>query len=81
LFKIEVEPWKGRVHFANRDKKDYRLRLWKPNTAALTRLDILLPAKARVTVMIKRGDEFLYGVFRVKGDEASTGRGGGPIVN
>ena len=79
--KVEVAPWTGRVHFANKDKKDYRLRLWKSNTEHLAGIDILLPAKGSVTVMIKRGDEFHYGVFHVKGDEAALGKGGGPIVN
>ena len=79
--RVEVAPWTGRVHFANKDKKDYRLRFWKPNTEPLSGIDILLPARADVTVMIKRGDEFHFGVFHTKGDEASTGRGGGPIVN
>ena len=79
--KVEVEPWKGGVHFVNKDKKDYRLRFWKSNTEPLTGIDILLPARARVTVMIKRGDEFHFGVFHTKGDEAALGKGGGPIVN
>ena len=79
--KVEVAPWTGRVHFMNKDKKDYRLRFWKPDTEPLTGIDILLPAKSRVTVMIKKGDEFHYGVFHTKGDEAALGKGGGPIVN
>ena len=79
--KVEVEPWKGRVHFVNKDKKDYRLRLWKSNTEPLSGIDILLPARARITVMIKRGDEFHFGVFHTKGDEAALGKGGGPIIN
>jgi len=79
--KVEVAPWTGRVHFANKDKRDYRLRFWKSNTEPLAGIDILLPAKARVTVMIKRGDEFHFGVFHTKGDEASLGKGGGPIIN
>ncbi len=79
--KVEVAPWTGRVHFMNKDKKDYRLRFWKPDTEPLAGIDILLPAKSRVTVMIKKGDEFHYGVFHAKGDEAALGKGGGPIVN
>jgi hypothetical protein len=79
--KVEVAPWTGRVHFLNKDKKDYRLRFWKPDTEPLAGIDILLPAKSRVTVMIKKGDQFHYGVFHTKGDEASLGKGGGPIVN
>ncbi len=79
--KVEVEPWKGRVHFTNEDKKDYRLRFWKSNTEPLAGIDILLPAKGSVTIMIKKGDEFHFGVFHTKGDEASLGKGGGPIIN
>jgi hypothetical protein len=79
--KVEVAPWTGRVHFVNKDKKDYRLRLWKSHTQPLAGIDILLPARASVTVMIKRGDEFHYGVFHVKGEEAALGKGGGPIIN
>jgi hypothetical protein len=81
LGKVEVAPWIGRVHFLNKDKKDYRLRFWKPETEPLTGIDILLPAKSRVTVMIKPKDVFHFGVFQIKGDEAATGRGGGPITN
>jgi hypothetical protein len=79
--KVEVAPWIGRVHFENKDKKDYRLRFWKPNTEPLAGIDILLPARGRVTVMIKKKDEYHYGVFHVDGDEAATGNGGGPIIN
>ncbi len=79
--KVEVAPWTGRVHFANEDKKDYRLRFWKPDTEPLAGIDILLPANSRITVMIKKGDVFHYGVFHPKGDEAALGKGGGPIVN
>jgi len=79
--KVEVAPWTGRVHFANKDNREYRLRFWKPDTEPLAGIDILLPAKSRVTVMIKKGDEFHFGVFRSKGEAASLGKGGGPIVN
>jgi hypothetical protein len=79
--RVEVAPWKGRVHFTNQDKKDYRLRFWRSNTEPLSGIDILLPAKGSVTVMIKTGDEFHYGVFHMKGGEAALGKGGGPIVN
>ena len=78
---VEVAPWMGRVHFENKDKKEYRLRFWKPNTPPLAGIDILLPARGRVTLMIKKKDEFQYGVFHVDGDEAALGKGGGPIIN
>jgi hypothetical protein len=79
--KVEVAPWTGRVHFVNKDSKEYRLRFWKPNSEPLKGLDMLLPAKGRITVMIKKDDVFHFGVFHLKGDEASLGKGGGPIVN
>src|SRR5262249_19999617 len=79
--RLEVEPWKGRVHFVNKDKKEYRLRFFKPNTKPLEGIDILLAPKGRVTVMIKKGDEFQYGVYPSKGDESAMGKGGGPIIN
>jgi len=79
--KVEVAPWTGRVQFANKDNKAYRLRFWKPNSEPLGGIDILLPAKGSITVMIKKHDEFHFGVFHLKGDEAATGKGGGPIIN
>ena len=79
--RIEVAPGIGRVHFQNKDKKEYRLRFWKPDTEPLAGIDILLPARARVTVMIKKKDEFLYGVLHVDSDAVFTGHGGGPITN
>ena len=78
--KVEVEPWIGRVHFANKDKKEYRLRFWKPESDPFAGIDILIPARGRVSVLIKDGDEFMYGVVNI-GDRVATGRGGGPIVN
>ncbi len=79
--KVEVAPWTGRVHFVNKDNQEYRLRFWKPDSEPLKGLDILLPAKGRITVMIKKDDEFHFGVYQTKGQEASLGKGGGPIVN
>ncbi len=79
--KVEVAPWTGRVHFVNQDKKEYRLRFFKENTEPLKGIDILIPAKGRVTVGIKPGDEFHYGVYPPKGDTVTLGRGGGPIIN
>lgn len=78
---VEVAPWTGRVHFVNKDKKEYRLRFWKPDTEPLAGIDILLPRKGRVTVMIKKGDEYYYGVYHLKGEEIALGKGGGPIIN
>jgi len=75
-----VAPGVGRVHFKNQDKKGYRLRFWKQDTGPLRGIDILFPANGRLTVMIKKEDEFFYTVLNL-GDEAATGKGGGPIVN
>lgn len=78
--KVEVEPWLGRVHFVNKDKKDYRLRFWKRDTDPFTGIDILIPAGGRISVLIKKGDEFHYGVVDI-GDRVATGKGPGPIIN
>lgn len=78
--KVEVAPWIGRVHFVNKDKKEYRLRFWKQDTDPFAGIDILIPAGGRVTVLIKKADEFIYAVVDI-GDRVSTGRGGGPIIN
>jgi hypothetical protein len=78
--KVEVEPWLGRVHFVNKDKKDYRLRFWKRDTDPFAGIDMLIPAGGRITVLIKKGDEFDYGVVDI-GDRVATGKGPGPIVN
>jgi hypothetical protein len=77
---VEVTPKAGRVHFENHDDREYRLRLYKPKTKALEGIDILLPAKGTVTVVIKKLDVFLYAVVDLI-DEAASGRGGGPIQN
>lgn len=77
---VEVTPKAGRIHFENEDNKEYRLRLYKPNTKALEGIDILLPPKGTVTVVIKKHDVFLYSVVDLI-DELASGRGGGPIQN
>ena len=79
--KVEVAPWIGRVHFVNKDKKEYRLRFFKPDTEPLKGIDIFLPPNSRVTVGIKPGDEYHYGVYPSKGEAAAMGKGGGPIIN
>jgi hypothetical protein len=78
---VEVTPDGGRVHFENKDKKEYRLRLWKPKTEPNAGIDILLPAGGRVTVVIKEKDVFEYSVMSIAGGEAMSGNGGGPIKN
>jgi len=78
--KVEVTPKGGRIHFENLDDRGYRLRLFKPRTKALKGIDILLPAKGTVTVIIKKFDIFMYAVVDLI-DEVASGRGGGPIQN
>jgi hypothetical protein len=77
---VEVTPKGGRVHFENQDDKEYRLRIYKPKTKALEGIDILLPAKGTVTVIIKKLDVFMYSVVDLI-DELSSGNGGGPFRN
>jgi hypothetical protein len=77
---VEVTPKGGRVHFENQDDKEYRLRLWKRDTKPFAGIDILLPARGRVTIVIKRDDEFLFAIVDII-DEVSVGQGGGPIRN
>ncbi len=78
---VEVTPDGGRVHFENKDKKEYRLRLWKPKTEPNAGIDLLLPAGGRVTVVIKKKDEYEYGVIHIDGGTVESGNGGGPIKN
>ncbi|HKW32106.1 MAG TPA: hypothetical protein VJN92_03810 [Candidatus Acidoferrum sp.] len=79
--RVEVAPWSGKVHFVNKDKKEYRLRFFRPDSEPLRGIDIMLPPKGTVTVGIKPGDEYHYGVYPGKGDVAALGKGGGPIIN
>lgn len=79
--KIEVAPWTGKVRFVNHDKKEYRLRFFRPESEPLRGIDIMLPPNGTVTVGIKPGDEYHFGVYPSKGDAAALGKGGGPIIN
>jgi hypothetical protein len=78
---VEVSPEGGRVHFENKDKDDYRLRLRKPKSDPNTGLDLFLPAGGRVTVLIKKDDEFDYSIMGIGVIVAADGHGGGPIRN
>ncbi len=78
---VEVTPDGGRVHFHNKDKKEYRLRLWRPKTDPSAGIDIFLPAAGRVTIVIKKKDEYYYNVMHIDGDSGASGTGGGPIKN
>jgi len=44
-------------------------------------IDLLLLAKGRLTVVIKKGDEFHFSVVPIVGGDALNGIGGGPIRN
>jgi hypothetical protein len=77
---VEVTPKGGRVHFENEDEREYRLRLFKPDADPLSGIDILLPAKSTVTVIIKKLDVFSYAIVPVY-NELLSGNGGGPIRN
>jgi hypothetical protein len=79
--KVEVAPEVGRVRFENKDDREYRLRLWKWKTREDAGIDILLPAGGSVTVVIKRKDEWGYGVVDIGGGSVEMGGGGGPILN
>jgi hypothetical protein len=78
---VEVTPEGGRIHFQNKDEKAYRVRFWKVGTESDDGIDILVPAEARITVMIKKGDEFHFSVMPIPGGNAANGQGGGPIKN
>ena len=76
---VEVTPNSGRVHFKNKDKKSYRLRFFRKDAESSTGIDMLLPAKGTLTVLIRQGDEFHYIVFPLA--RILNGIGGGPIIN
>lgn len=77
--RVEVTPDNGKIHFKNKDKKGYRLRFFRKDAESSTSIDMLLPAKGTLTVLIRQGDEFYYIVF--PNERIMNGIGGGPIVN
>jgi hypothetical protein len=78
---VEVTPDGGKIHFRNTDKKNYRLRFWKLGTEPSQGIDILLAARSRVTVVIKKEDAFHYSVMPFASGIGENGQGGGPIRN
>ena len=78
---VEVAPEVGKIHFENKDKKEYRLRLWKPKTDPNAGIDILLPAGGSITLVMKKRDEYFYSVLGIDGGDTHNGEGGGPIKN
>lgn len=80
--KVEVTPDAGRIHFHNKDKKEYRLRVWRLKTdSAAQGLDVLIPPGGRFTVLIRKDDQFEYSIMDIHTTEAMNGHGGGPITN
>jgi hypothetical protein len=78
---VEVAPNIGRVHFDNRDRKEYRLRLWRKDTDPNLGIDIFLGPRKTLTIVIKTDDVFFYSLHKINGDIVETGGGGGPIRN
>jgi hypothetical protein len=76
---VEVTPKAGRIHIKNKDKADHRLRFWKKGTNPNKGIDILLPAGKTTTILIKRKDEFNYGVLSI--NNARVKAMYGPIKN
>jgi len=66
---VEVEPGLGRIHFKNKDEREYRLRFQK--SEADTGIDIVIPPHGTITVAIKKDDEFRYSVVDIKGGESN----------
>jgi hypothetical protein len=77
---VDVTPDGGRVIFLNEDNFDYRLRLFKPETEPTEGIDVLVPAKGRMTVLIKENDAFMYKILNLDGSEVMIGARG-PIKN
>jgi hypothetical protein len=65
---VEVEPGLGRIHFKNKDEREYRLRFQKNEADA--GIDIVLPAHGTVSVAIKKEDQFHFSVIDIKGGES-----------
>lgn len=64
---VEVEPGLGRIHFKNKDDREYRLRFQK--SEGDSGIDIVIAAHGTVTVAIKKDDQFRYSVMPIKGGE------------
>jgi hypothetical protein len=81
--KVEVTPNAGRILFQNNDPVEYRIRFYKPETDpnAGGSIDLLLPAKGFLTLLIRKDDAFSYFVMDPHAENAMTGKGGGPGTN
>jgi len=81
--KVEVTPNAGRILFQNNDPVEYRIRFYKPDADpnAGGSIDLLLPARGSVTLLIRKDDAFSYSVMDPHSENAMTGKGGGPGTN
>jgi hypothetical protein len=81
--KVEVTPNAGRILFQNNDPVEYRIRFYKPDADpnAGGSIDLLLPAKGFLTLLIRKDDAFSYSVMAPHSENAMTGKGGGPATN
>ena len=77
---VEVMPEIGRVHFRNKDPREYRIRLWRVNTDPAHGIELSLAPRGKVTIVIHKDDEFNYSVLK-KNERMDDGHGGGPIKN
>lgn len=75
---VEVTPNAGRVLFQNNDPVEYRIRLVPRDNPAT--IDLLLPARGSVTVIIKKNDEFFYSLLDPFTGQTIT-TSSGPIKN
>jgi len=79
---VEVMPDVGRIHFKNKDRKEYKIRLWRAGTEPHFGIELVLVPKGEITIAIRKDDEFYYSIMRKSGDtEPGPGGGGGPIKN
>lgn len=77
---VEVMPEVGRVHFKNRDVKQYRIRLWRVHQDPSQGIEMVLTPLGKITIVIHKDDEFNYTVLNKNG-KMEDGHGGGPIKN
>src|SRR6202163_5009425 len=78
--KVEVAPNPVRIPFENNDPVEYRIRFYKPDADpnAGGSVDLLLPAKEFLTLLIRKDDAFSYSVMDPHSENAMTGKDGGP---
>jgi hypothetical protein len=77
---VEVMPDVGRIHFKNKDRKEYKIRLWRSGTEPHFGIELVLAPNGTITVVIRKDDEFYYSLISKSGN-VEPGPGGGPIKN